>query len=97
MDVNCNLVTQSEFVRWGDIDIDPRTLSAQTPPTPRDVRPPLLLFLLLELEFADAVFDKGELAIKATQKACAFVGIHEPRIAGGQEMTYGRSLERHLM
>jgi hypothetical protein len=22
--------------------------------------------------------------------------VHEPRIAGGQEMTYGRSLERHL-
>ena len=22
--------------------------------------------------------------------------VHEPRIAGGQEMSYGRSLERHL-
>ena len=29
-------------------------------------------------------------------KRLMFSWVGEPRIAGGQEMTYGRSLERHL-
>ena len=45
---------------------------------------------------ADEKLELELIQTQMKQKRLMLSWVHEPRIAGGQEMTYGRSLERHL-
>jgi len=41
-------------------------------------------------------YESARMPMSRLPKRLMLSWVHEPRIAGGQEMTYGRSLERHL-